>query len=84
MTLPPAEAHGNRARRRAGVILVAMAAGGGGAIWHAAVLPGIRLWCAVLLVQALTVAAATGIALLAALPGSGSGHGRAPWGMIRR
>ncbi len=75
---------GNRARRLAGVALVALAAVGAGAIWHASALSGVRLWCAILLVQLLAIAAATGVALVVALPGGRSGHARPPWGMIRR
>jgi hypothetical protein len=84
MTLHPVETHRNRTRRRVGAALVALAAGGGVAIWHAAALSEIRLWCAVLLVQALAIAAATGVALVVALPSAGSGQARPPWGMIRR
>ena len=84
MTLLPSNSRRNHRRRVAGALLVAVAAGGSVAIWRAAALADIRLWCAVLLVQLLAVAAATGVALLTALPGGKSGHGRSPWGMMRR
>jgi hypothetical protein len=84
MTLRPVGTRENRTRRRVGAALVVLAAGGGMAIWLATALSEVRLWCAVLLVQVLAFAAATGVALLVALPGAGSSQTRRPWGMIRR
>jgi hypothetical protein len=52
-------------RRTIGAVLLAIAIGGGAIATHEVALSQIRLWCAVLLVQALALAAVTGVALLA-------------------
>ena len=54
-----------RFRRLAGIALLAAACGGTAAASQAMALSQMRLWCAVLLVQALALAAVTGVALLA-------------------
>jgi hypothetical protein len=52
-------------RRIIGIVLLAIAIGGAAVASHAVALSQLRLWCAVLLVQALALAAVTGVALLA-------------------
>jgi len=52
-------------RRVAGIVLLAIAGGGAAAASHVLALSQMRLWCAVLLVQALALAAVAGVALLA-------------------
>jgi hypothetical protein len=52
-------------RRTIGVALLAIAILGAAVATHGVALSQIRLWCAVLLVQGLALAAVTGVALLA-------------------
>jgi hypothetical protein len=52
-------------RRTIGIVLLAIAILGAAAAAHEVALSQIRLWCAVLLVQGLALAAVTGVALLA-------------------
>ena len=56
-------------RRAAGVALLLLAAAGAAAAARATALSELRLWCAVLLVQGLALAAVAGMALLTVPPG---------------